>query len=243
MTDPVRAGTGKKITVTLRRQRDRDGWWVESVQLKHPNHYSRVYFQGKPPLRTVLGGPICDSIEPNLPRDFEKGATLSSDALVKMPGLFLVGLRVLADYARDGVQTVTVRFTRAFGNLETIFLPRYRPELLRDEREELAVRALVDLVNPCLELCEAMVNSIITQEQAEMVAARAGTLARSREELGFFAGLLSRFVAQEETSAGHDFPAIGTFGAPGLAEDQTPYGYSRIGGPVAAGMMGDEPDR
>lgn len=236
MNDPVLAGSGKKLTVTMRRRRDGGDWWVESVQLKHPTHYARIYFQGETPLRDVLGAPICDAIEPHLPVDYVDRATASSDTLVKMPGLFLVGLRVLADFARDGVQTVTVRFIRAFGNLEAIFLPRYRPEQLRDEREELAVRALVDLVHPCLELCDHAVNNIISQEQAEMVGARATALAQSREELGFFAGLLRRFVSQEDEMGQ---PRLGQSrrDIPGLAEPQSPFTVVSESTAPAAGLI------
>ncbi|WP_121061794.1 hypothetical protein [Chachezhania antarctica] len=206
----------------MRRRCDSTEWWVESVQMKHATHYARIYFQGETPLREVVGAPVCHAIEPALPRESSDQAAASSDTMVKMPGLFLVGMRVLADFARDGVQTVTIRFTRAFGNLESIFLPRYRTESLRDEREELAVRALVDLVHPCLELCDHTMNTIMSEEQAEIVGARAGALAQSRAELGFFAGLLRRFVAQED-----DMQPLGAehsgMNAIGWAEEQRPF--------------------
>ena len=191
--------SGKSLLLTLRRRVSGGDWILDSAQFRFPSHYYRLNFSENVSMQAALCQPLNDAIAPFLPTSDQPHVVSAADKVLMLPGLVLKGMRVLTHRVHDGIQSVLVRFTDAMGDMRAALRPAFRDaEGLKNEREDLAIRTLVDLVNPCLDIFDHAMTHALTAEQARVIHARVQSLAEHRNELALFAEMLRRFVDDPE---------------------------------------------
>lgn len=161
-----------------------------------------MFFESVTTLGQAFQDDICAAIESYLAATDAKQVTAAGQMELALPGLLLRGARVLMHRVQDGVQLATVRFTKAIGNLQAALRPKFRAqETLREEREDLATRTLVDLVHPCLDLFDHLTGVPVTEAEVGRLHSRFARLTQTRDELFFFSGLIRRLISTDRDPA------------------------------------------
>jgi hypothetical protein len=197
MTQEQIADETSNDTLQLRLVRDADSgeWFAEQIEPNRGDTHHRIGFRNALPLSEAFVPEFIESILPYLPANDSKGVMADTGAVIEIPGLVLGGIRVIAQNVVTGIQSLTIRFIRALGALQSMLLPRHRTETdIFAKLEGAAAQTLLSLLNPALDLAAVGPASTLPRNVFEQVADRLEVLARNRDEIGFFAVLLQRFI-------------------------------------------------
>lgn len=184
-------------TLHLRLVRDSDTgeWYAEQIDINRGEVYHRIGFRNNLPLSKAFVPEFLKELEPYLPVGPAKGVMADSSALIEVPGLVLGGIRVIAQSVVSGIQSLTIRFMRALGALQAVLMPKYRTETdMFAKLEGAAAHTLLSLLHPALDLADVGPPTTLSRNVMEQVAERLDVLARNRNEIGFFAVLLQRYI-------------------------------------------------
>ncbi|MEC7762701.1 MAG: hypothetical protein VX874_12415 [Pseudomonadota bacterium] len=197
MTQEQISQDGPTDTLQLRLVRDSDSgeWYAEQIDIARGDVHHRISFRNNLPLSQAFVPQFLSELEPYLPEGPAKGVMADSSALIEVPGLVLGGIRVIAQSVVSGIQSLTIRFIRALGALQAVLLPRHRTETdMFAKLEGAAAHTLLSLLHPALDLADVGPPTSLSRNVMEQVAERLDVLARNRNEIGFFAVLLQRYI-------------------------------------------------
>ncbi|MBL6427572.1 MULTISPECIES: hypothetical protein [Maritimibacter] len=188
---------GPNDTLQIRLVRDSDSgeWFAEQIDINRGDVHHRIGFRNNLPLAQAFVPQFLGELQPYLPDGPAKGVMADSSALIEIPGLVLGGIRVIAQSVVTGIQSLTIRFIRALGALQAVLLPKYRTETdMFAKLEGAAAHTLLSLLHPALDLADVGPPTTLSRNVMEQVAERLEVLARNRNEIGFFAVLLQRYL-------------------------------------------------
>ena len=198
MTDENRFDTPTDDGLTVRLARDATSGeiFVERVEFVAGDVVHRMQFRRPLPWAEALHARFIAQIERFLSPDDGSWVVADKEAILELPRLVLQGVRVYAQKTVHGMQSITVRFIHALGALQAMLLPRHRTETeLLAHLEGMAARTLDSLIRPVLALIEVSGDENLVAAGYRQISDRLAQLAKDHTEIGIFAALLERFVA------------------------------------------------
>lgn len=131
------------------------------------------YLSGRPPTPQMLSAP---------------------DLIVDLSNLVLGSMRIVMHKAKAGTQRITVRFKRMVGELSGLVRSSSFAQPSAELCDDVAVRALLGLITPCLQLTS--IDPATTRRQPAGVRNALAALDANRAEIGFYEQLLKRYVSR-----------------------------------------------
>ena len=114
------------LSITL--QSGPDGVSVQAVEFTSGEVLTRCAFRGERLPHQVLSSDLAATVETLVGEaGSEIGILAKPDFSLTLPGLILTNVRVMVSRAREGMQYVSVRFARCFGNVAAVFTDQTRP--------------------------------------------------------------------------------------------------------------------
>ncbi|MAM63266.1 hypothetical protein [Maritimibacter sp. UBA3975] len=179
--------TPDTLQIRLVLDADSGEWFAEQIELDRGDTHHRIGFRNALPLTEAFVPEFIDSLLPYLPVDGSKGVMADSGAVIEIPGLVIGGIRVIAQNVVTGIQSLTIRFIRALGALQSMLLPRHRTETdIFAKLEGAAAQTLLSLLHPALDLAAVGPATSLPRNVFDQVADRLDVLARNHDEIGFF---------------------------------------------------------
>lgn len=190
--DESRADT---LQIRLVRDNLSGEWFAEQLDINRGDVHHRITFRTNQPLSEAFVPAFGEALQPYLPEDPAPGVMADRSALIEIPGLVLGGIRVIAQSVVQGIQSLTIRFIRALGALQSVLNPRHRTETdFFAKLEGAAAETLLSLLRPALDLADVGPATSLDRHVFDQVSERLDVLARNRNEIGFFAVLLQRYI-------------------------------------------------
>ena len=188
-----------QLAICMYRDTQTNQWFVERVEFNLPGSRTRTTFNVPQPLRQAFSDEFVAELTPLLPSSHDRGLLADGQINIALSHLSLIGVRVAAQAAFNGIQKVWVRFQRAFGAVQDLLQPQHCTERATvNGLHYVAASTLLDLVLPCLDILRLDGLDPEDREATGRVAARLTALQDKKHDLEFYAGLLTRFLAAPE---------------------------------------------
>ncbi|MDF0596796.1 hypothetical protein [Psychromarinibacter halotolerans] len=134
--------------------------------------------------------------------------------LVSFPDLEIVsddlvarGLRVFTRQSPDGEVRAAVHVERIFSSWYSLLQPENRPRTIEDFSDYVAVRALFDVVLPCLNV--ASLSPTLWGDDGHKMTALSSRIGEAVADLGFYSELIMRHIREkEDRRRGGSSPAV-----------------------------------
>ncbi|MBY6048356.1 hypothetical protein [Vannielia litorea] len=226
--DTEGAENSSQIALSIFRDTTTNQWFVDRVEFNLGATRTKTSFAVPQPVEQAFTPAFLEQLKLHLPASHDRGLIADADVHVPIAHLSLVGIRVAAQTAIDGIQKVWVRFMRAFGSVQALLLPRHRTEHAAENAlHSVAAMALLDLLLPCLDMLRfELPKSYDDAGPVERVQARLETLQEKRHDLEFYVGLFTRYLAHR--------PGVGEYTAAQQLPRETPEALKGLGLPLAA---------
>lgn len=173
-------------------------WMLDRVELNTDLLRSEYRFKKHKEAERSLAEALWDSVVDHLPEDNEDRFVTSPDFLLDLGTIALNRMRVNCSRQVGDVQRALLSFRRTVGTIDGLFRPGCAPDPMSEVRADLATRTLVDLVVPLTNLVDTILPEDNSQA-VERVHECLNNLKKARQELDFYALLLSRYISQTDT--------------------------------------------
>lgn len=117
-----------KLSIVLHRDLDSNEWFLDRVETERRNVRTQTRFTVPYPLRHAFKPPFSDFLHDVIPTQPEASAYLHETCSVPELSLNFEGLRVIAQRAIAGLQSVTIRAQKVVGRVSVIFSPQLLPD-------------------------------------------------------------------------------------------------------------------
>lgn len=190
------------LSIELARGESDTDWQVKTVTLRTSVGVVRHIFKELSSLAEALNGQLAAFLSQKLETLAPRGILALQDAFPLTDGTTLLKFRFMSTGVFEGMARATVNVFQVIGSMASLFSPRYRQTLgIEDTSQRVAAKALVDLINPCLDLLRSPLNTQQGEVQVK-IEQRLNKLAEVQNELTFWSGLLTRYAtAQTHESA------------------------------------------
>lgn len=133
--------TETKLSIVLHRDIDSNEWFLERVETERRNVRTQTRFTVPYPLRHAFKSPFAEFLHDVIPTQTVASAYLHESCEVPELALSFEGLRVIAQRAIAGLQSVTIRAQKVVGRVSVIFAPQLLPDGGGSENPALLARS------------------------------------------------------------------------------------------------------
>jgi hypothetical protein len=187
-----------KITIWMTRPADvRTDWDVNSISCKSANFTDRLNIEKEKKASRCLNLQVLEAMKPYIEDAIRQGVAIDRLFEINLPGLMLRNLNICATQTKSGLISLMIIFKETLGPISRLFAPGKAPSSFQDAQTAIAATILEDVVMPTLNLCHTPIEAL-QKAPTEALAKRLNALMESRQDLDFYATLLTRFVAQQE---------------------------------------------
>lgn len=125
------------LSIALHRELHTGQWYVACVDYDSHLLKNKTRFKAPMPIEQVFTSSFLQQIDHYLPTRATPNVLTDSSKNMELGGLELSGIRVVAQKAIDGLQSVVIRFREVFGLIHELYAPAFR--LDSAEGEPLAI--------------------------------------------------------------------------------------------------------
>lgn len=121
------------LSIALHRELHTGQWYVACVDYDSPLMKNKTRFKAPMPIEQAFTTSFLQQIDHYLPTRATPNVLTDSSKNMAIGGLELSGIRVVAQKAIDGLQSVVIRFREVFGLIHELYAPAFRLDAAQDE--------------------------------------------------------------------------------------------------------------
>ncbi len=187
-----------KVTIWMTRSGDvNTDWDVKSVSCKSPSFTDRINIEKEKNASRCLHPSIWEAIKPYIEEATHRTIAIDRLFAINLPGLMLRNINICATKTKSGLMSLMIIFKEAIGALSRLFAPGKAPSSFEDAQTAIATTILENVIIPTLNLCHTPLEAL-QKAPADALEKRLKTLCDAKQDLDFYATLLTRFLTQQE---------------------------------------------